>query len=147
MRSSDSQIPRMRGGRSTHSVTPIVYCSLYIQRALATSRSGVAEWAQTTRQTGCTHSGAHWALPTVNIEGTDNQSDRGHTVRFRGHGQPISQEHRVGHTGAVNCTYRGHIQPYRQGHTKALPTVHTEGTDNQSTGDHWATVYCTYKWH
>ena len=54
-------------------------------------------WAQTTRQTGGTHSGA---VSTVRTEGTDNQSDRSYPL---------------GHTGAVNCTFRGHRQPVRQG--------------------------------
>ena len=60
---------------------------LYIHRAQATSQTG----------------GTHWATlgqSTVYTESTDNQSDRGHTL---------------GHTGAVNCTYREHRQPVRQG--------------------------------
>ena len=31
---------------------------------------------------------------------------------------------------AVNCTYRGHRQPVKQGPTRQLSTVHTEGTGN-----------------
>ena len=38
---------------------------------------------------------------------------------------------RVGHWWAVNCTYRGHRQPIRQGPTGKLSIVHTEGTGNQ----------------
>ena len=52
---------------------------------------------------------------------------------------------RVGHTGAVNCTYRGHRQPDR-GHTVEQSTVHTEGTDNQTWGTSGA-VNCTYRGH
>ena len=58
----------------------------------------VVLWAQTTRHTDRTHSGAYCgtgALSIVHTEGTDNQTNRVNTL---------------GHTGAVNCTFRGHRQ-------------------------------------
>ena len=36
--------------------------------------------------------------------------------------------------GTVNCTYKGHRQPVRQGNTGALSTGHTEGKGNHPGG-------------
>ena len=102
-----------------------VYCT---ERSLATSW-GEWGWAQTTRQTGETLSGAHGdtgALSTVYIEGTDNQSDRGHIV---------------GHSGAVNCTFRGHRQSVSQG---AHDSATTPGSDQKTYGCHTVAVRWSY---
>ena len=77
--------------------------STYIQRTQITSQirahkigklgqSTVHSRVQTTSQTGGTG-----ALSNVHTDNTDNQIDRGHTLWGT-----------VGHSGAVNCTYRGH---------------------------------------
>ena len=66
------------------------------------------------------------ALSTVHTEGTDNHSNRGHTV---------------GHTGVVNYIQRA--QTTRQTgvtHFGALSTVHTESTDNQTGSTQWGTL-------
>ena len=67
---------------------------------------------------------------TVHTEGTDSQTDRGHsqwgTVHssYRGHWQPA--------TVGVGWRLGTYNQTHRVGHTGTLSTVHTEGTDNQS---------------
>ena len=147
------------------------HCQLYIQRAQTTSQTGAlwgtvyckhrghwqpaglgacwAQRAQTTRQ-GDTHSGN-----TENTEGTYNPSNRdplGHcltealTTRPTGgiHSRALSTVHSEGtdnqsvrgQTGAVNCTYRMHRQPVRQGLTGTLFAVYKEGTGSQSDMGH-----------
>ena len=86
------------------------------------------------RHRGGTHSGAHWG--TVNCtynqhrqpagepdkEGTDNQTDRGHTQWQHStvHTEDTGNQPGVGEVG-----HRGYREPDRQGHTGALPNVHT----------------------
>ena len=53
----------------------------------------------------------------LGTEGTDNNTDRG--------------AHSWAHWSTVNCTYRGHRQPVRQGPTGALCVEHAECTGNQ----------------
>ena len=107
------------------------HCQLYIQRTQTTTERGGTQWGTL-------------GLSTVHSEGTDNQTDGTHwgTVNCTLRGQTTTQTDKghtwwgtLGHWSTVNCTYRGHRQPDRQGahivgHTGALSTVHTEGTDN-----------------
>ena len=56
--------------------------------------------------------GALWGIDIQRVDGNQlGWEQRGHI----GHRQPVRQGHIVGHTGAVNCTYRGYRQPARQG--------------------------------
>ena len=94
------------------------HCLQYIHRALATRRG----WGR------------------VVTEGTYNQTDRGHTqwdtlgyCHLNIQRAQTTSQTGGRQWGTINCTYRGHRQPVRQGaDSGALPTVHTEGTDNQS---------------
>ena len=71
------------------------------------------------------------ALPTVHKEGTDNQSGSGPLGQSSYIQRALATsrgEGRLGKEGTNNQTNRSHAM----GQTGALPTVHTEGTDNQS---------------
>ena len=107
---------------------------------------------QTTRRTGCTHSGAHWGTANCTYkraqttsqtgatqcgsEGMDNQSVKGtlgqSTVHTEGTDNHTDRGTEKGaHWGTANSTYRGYRQPVKQGPTGPLSTVHTDGTGNQ----------------
>ena len=138
---------------------PLGHCVLYIQKAQTTrqpDRHGHTQWGTLGHTEGTNNQSDRGqlghcilyiqrALATsqaggrLGTEGTDNQSDRGHAI---------------GHSEAVNCTYRGHRQPVRKGaHSETQrnshATVYSEGTDNQSDRGHTVgntgAVNCTFK--